>query len=118
MKQNDLSDITYELSPQNYEQIFNVYTDDVTGNTPFYFYNLLRTINIPANLSTSTYDTYTAKLNDTWPIIAWYSYQNVKLWWLVCATNQIINPLVQPVAGQELKILKPVYVRDILNNLT
>lgn len=111
MKQNDLSDVTYKLSSQAYENIFNVYTDD----DGFYFYNLLRTVNVPTDLDSSKYYVYEVVHNDTWPYIAWKNYRNVKLWWIITSTNQIIDPTVQPAPGVRLNILRPEVVRNLLN---
>lgn len=113
MKQNDLTDVSYQLAPQNYENIFSVYTDEDN----YYYYNLLRVINFPQDLDTSYYSTYTTITNDTWPTISWKFYKTVKLWWVICSVNQIINPIDQPVAGTSLKILNLNVVRNLLNTI-
>lgn len=113
MKQNDLPDARYTLPPQNLESIFNVYTDEEVG----YFYNLLRTVNFPEELDSSVYTTYTVQMNDTWPLIAWKSYGNVKLWWLICSVNGVQNALIPPTTGSTIKVLTSVTVKSLLNNL-
>lgn len=113
MKQNDLSDINYKLSSQQYENIFNVYVDADIG----YFYNLLRTVNFPTDLSKDVYDLYVIEPGDTWTLLSWKLYNSILLWWAICAVNNIQNPTELPVVGTEIKILKGVYLRDILNQL-
>lgn len=113
MKQNEIIDVKYKLSPQQYENIFNVYEDSELG----YFYNLLRTINFPKDISTDTYDIYTVEPMDTWPLISWKLYNSIYLWWVICSVNNIQNPTSTPPAGTELKILKPLYLRNILNSI-
>ena len=111
MKQNDLKDTTYTLTPQAYENIFNIYTDEDEQ----YYYNLLRTVNFPEELDKSTYVEYVVTHNDTWPILAWRAYRNVKMWWVIVAANQIIDPTVLPIPGSKLKVIKPETVRSLLN---
>lgn len=113
MKHNDVKNVSVKLSPQNYERIFNVYV----GESNEYFYNLIRTVNFPKELDPSVYTNYTTVLNDTWPGIAWQFYRNVKLWWVICAVNQIINPVLQPKVGTQLKILSINVLKTLLNNL-
>ncbi|MDD4110021.1 MAG: hypothetical protein PHS54_00545 [Clostridia bacterium] len=112
-KQNELTDVSYTLSPQQYENIFNVYEDSEIG----YFYNLLRTINFPADLNPDVYNIYVIEPNDTWPLISWKIYNSIFLWWSICALNNIVNPLAAMTPGIEIKVLKPMYLQNILNNI-
>ena len=113
MKQNEIANSNYTLSPQQYENIFNVYEDSDIG----YFYNLLRTINFPSDLSTDVYDIYVIESSDTWPLISWKVYNTILLWWVVCAANNIQNPTKMPAPGTKLKVLKGMYLRNILNTI-
>lgn len=115
MKQNDLTDTKYTLAPQNYENIFNVYTDDDVG----YFFNILRTVNFPDpdQLDTSVYDNYTIQPRDTWPLISWRSYGSILLWWSICATNHIDNPITPLIPGTVIKVIKQEYLQNILNDI-
>lgn len=113
MKQNDITDITYTLSPQQYENIFNVYEAADVG----YIYNLLRTINFPTDINSDVYNTYIIEPLDTWPLISWKLYNSIFLWWSICSLNNITNPLDMPVAGTEIKVLKPMYLQNILNSI-
>jgi hypothetical protein len=112
-KQNQLSDVTYTLSPQQYENIFNVYIDSDIG----YFYNLLKTVNFPPDLNSDVYDIYMIRPMDTWPLISWRMYNSIFLWWVICSVNNITNPLVMPSPGTEIKIVKTKYLQSILNNI-
>lgn len=113
MKQNDINDIKYTLPPQDYENIFSVETD--TDN--FYYYNLLRTVNFPVDLDPTSYTQYIVVTNDTWPLIAWKKYKDVRLWWIVCGANQIVNPVGHPEPGTVLKILNMSLVKTLLNTI-
>lgn len=113
MKQNDLKDINYKLSSQHYENIFSVYEDEEIG----YFYNLLKTVNFPEELSPDVYNIYIIRPQDTWPLISWRVYNTVFLWWAICAANNIQNPTEMPPAGTEIKILDAMYLRTILSTI-
>ena len=113
MKNNDVPNVSVKLTPQNYENIFNVYQD----SDDFWYYNLIKAVNFPAELDPSVYTVYTTVLNDTWPLIAWKYYQNVKLWWIICAANQISNSVIQPVPGTTLKVINSIVVKNLLNSL-
>lgn len=112
MKQNEIDNVN-KLKPQNYENIFNVY-ENTDG---MYYYNLLTTINFPTDLDPNTYTFYTVKTKDTWTKIAWDFYEDVKLWWVVCAANNVINPLEPLETGKQIKILTPITVRGVLNTI-
>lgn len=109
-KQNNLTELQ-ELDTFRYENLFNVYQNE--GNQ--FFYNLLAKVNFPINISEEYYDTYTVG-SDLMPytLISYKVYNTTLLWWLICATNQIINPVDFPAANTQLKILKPRYVREVL----
>jgi LysM repeat protein len=114
MKHNDVPNVSYKLTPQNYENIFNVFQD----GDGYYYYNLIKTVNFPTDLDATTYSEYTTQLNDTWALIAWNFYRNVKMWWIICAANQILNPVIQPAVGTKLKIINTVTARSVLNSLS
>ena len=89
-KQNQIKDVAVKkLSAQNIENLFNIYQRD-NGQ---YFYNILKTVNFPDDLDPEIYDQYVTKPKDTWPLIAYNFYKDVRLWWLICAVNQIVNPV-------------------------
>ena len=113
MKHNDVPNIESTIPLQDLENLFNVYQD----TNDFYFYNLSRTVYFPTNMDTSFYDGYLTQPKDTYPLIAWKFYKNVKLWWLICASNNIFNPVKQPDPGTPLKIIKPMMLNSILTEM-
>jgi hypothetical protein len=114
-RQNNIKDVVIKkLSSQNLENLFNIYKKD-NGQ---YFYNILKTVNFPEDIDPDIYSLYETKPKDTWPLIAYNEYSDVRLWWLICSMNQIINPLKQPAPGTILKILSPEIVRTVLTKLT
>ena len=113
-KQNEIKDVELKkLSAQNLENLFYVYQ---TENSE-YFYNILKTVNFPDDIDPSHYSNYVTKPKDTWPMISYNFYKDVKVWWLVCSINGIIDPTKQPVPGTVLKILHSDIVRGVLNRI-
>jgi len=112
MKYKDITtDVKIRLP--NMENIFDINTDE----DGFYYYNLSKTVYIPTDLDNTSFIYYTTKEKQTWTTIAYEFYNNVTLWWLVCSTNQIMNPVKQPTPGTIIKILKPELVTEIINKL-
>ena len=114
MRQNDINDFDVKkLASQNLENIFNVYqNEDET-----YYYNLLKTANFPDDIDPFLYSEYETNPGDTWPLIAWQFYKDVRLWWVICAVNNIQNPVAQPEASTLIKILDSSVVRDVLTKI-
>jgi len=109
-KQNNLTELQ-ELDTFRYENLFNVYQNE----SQQYFYNLLSKVNFPENISEEYYTIYTVG-NDSVPytLISYRVYNTISLWWLICAVNQITNPVCFPAPNTQLKILSPQYVREVL----
>jgi len=112
-KQNNITELP-SLNNYRYENLFNVYQNEANQ----YFYNLLSKVNFPANMDETYYTTYTVE-NDNlpWTFISNKFYGTIYLWWIICASNQINNPVYFPKAGTILKILNPIIVRNILQQL-
>lgn len=113
MYQNSISDLP-RLRKENYENIFNVYTDEEDR----YFYNLLQTVVIPSNLPENFYDNYVITYGDTWPFISYKIYNTPNLWWLITSVNNIDNPTIQPEISTQIKVLKTRYASLILSQIT
>ena len=114
MKITDITTSNNDITAENYENVFNIYNDE----NAFYYYDLLRKVDFPTELDPNTYDLYEAKPDDFYPLISYKAYNNIKLWWVICATNQIDNPLSAPEVGTILKIIKPYYVQSVLAKIS
>lgn len=102
-----------DITSNNYENIFNVYTD----KDGFYFFNLLKKVDFPSDLDPNVFDFYQIQPDDFYPIIAYKFYKDVKLFWIICAANQIDDPTSVPEIGSVIKIIKPEYLRNILTTI-
>lgn len=109
MIQNQISDLP-RLRLENYENIFNVYTDENNR----YFYNLLQSIILPPDLPKGYFNEYNVVYGDTWPLISYKNYDNTNLWWIILMSNNIIDPTQIAPPSTKLKILKPEIVSLVL----
>lgn len=112
MRQNSYKNLP-RLNNYNYENIFNVYTDE----SDKYFYNLLQTIEVPKNLPPGFYDSYDTTPGDTWPYISFKVYENPSLWWLITSINDIVDPTKQIEPATTLKILKTRYASLMISQI-
>ena len=110
--QNKLSDLPV-LKNLRYENIFKVYT---TGNSQYY-YNLLQSIFLPEKLNSDLIYYQSLNTKTPWTVVSFNAYKTIELWWLICLSNQIYNPVKFPDRGAVLKIIKPQYVPNILNEI-
>lgn len=110
--QNDIS-VLPQLNAYNYENLFSVYRDTATDP---YYYNILNTVALPATLDPSVYYNYVVPGDFvSWTNLSYKIYGTIKLWWIICLSNNIVNPVQFPTSGATLKIIKPEMVREILN---
>ena len=98
------------IDDQFYENIFNVYKVD-----KHYIYNILRKVGIPDTALDERYF-YNAVIHASvpWTAISYQQYNTIKLWWLLCIVNKIINPVVNVEAGTIIRVLHPEYISDVL----
>ena len=106
-----------EIPENSYENIFRIYTSKYFSDKEFYFYNILNSIYIPKDVPPAYYYTITINRLLPWTAISYNEYRTMNLWWLICAVNQISNPVRYPVPGTQLKIIRPEFVRTILDNI-
>ena len=107
-----------QIPSVSYENIFRVYSTENSSNTNFYYFNLLNSVYFPENIPTSMYYTITLNKRLPWTAISYNEYRSTDLWWLIALTNNIFNPIYYPAPGSILKIIKPEFVKLILNEIT
>ncbi len=101
---------------QDFANFFNVYSDPVLGKD-FITYSINKSVTIDIDESSDAILLYQVKQGDHWTILSWKYYGTHRLWWLLCKTNMVVNPLIPPQAGTYIKILNQAYVSDILSSL-
>ena len=80
-------------------------------------FNLMTRIKIPSNINPVYYVEYSPKQNESFQSISYKFYNTIKLWWLICATNNIFNATSGAIVQTRLKIIKPEFVQTILSEL-
>ena len=108
---NEVSEIG-NLHSTAYERIFNMYKDG-----DFYAYNILRTVKIPENLDPSTFTYVKIAGKMSWTALSFAEYRTIRLWWLICVANGILNPVLLPEPGTVVKIITPASVRTVINTI-
>mgnify|MGYP003341150622 CR=1 FL=1 len=99
------------LSDLRYENIFKMYqTSD--GR---YFYNILKKVSFPTNLSENIFYTITVNERVPWTTISYNAYGTIELWWLIMLVNNLTNPVSVP--RGTIKILKMDYVRPVISEI-
>jgi len=110
---NDKDKLIVEgLTTNSRLQMFNVIKDD----TSEYYFNIFKNYSIPEYIldDTTMYDTYIVDNADWWDNISAHWYDTSELWWLICWTNEIVNPYEDIYAGQIIKIFKREYYGRIV----
>ena len=110
-KQNSISELD-NLVDYALENIFNVYKDG-----DYHAYNILKTVRIPADLDPSTFIYVRIDGKITWTQISQLEYGTIRLWWLICVANGILNPVLLPEPGTVVKIITPASVRTVINTI-
>lgn len=111
---NEIDDLP-TLDPTFYENIFKVYQKD-----SYYFFNILRKVtlvNEDKAVDPELYDNVIIDGPYSWTLISYKEYGTINLWWLICSINNIKNPVKLPEVGSIIKIIKPKYVKQLLQNI-
>jgi|10_taG_2_1085330.scaffolds.fasta_scaffold00440_20 hypothetical protein len=108
-----LSGETARLSDYEYENIFKMFrTDD-----GFYGYNILKTVIMPEDLEPSLYDVVIVDRKMSWTNLSFLEYGTIKLWWVICLTNKIQNPVQFPAQGMRLRIIKKDFIPHLIKRI-
>jgi len=102
------------LKSYRYENIFKLYKT----NSDQYYYNLIQSVFLPDKIDEDFvyYQLVTKEM--PWTAVSFNAYKTIELWWLICLTNKIYNPIKLPKENQLLKIIKPQYVPNVVNEIT
>jgi vacuolar-type H+-ATPase subunit C/Vma6 len=84
------------------------------------YYNISRTMRFDNmdSIPESMYQTYEIHLGDTWTNISFKFFKTIKLWWLICKFNNIINPFAELIPGKFIKIPSESIVEMILDAIS
>lgn len=111
-KQNSITELE-QLKSTRYENIFKLYKNEDS----IYYYNLLQSIYLPENIDDTLVYYQQVSTKMPWTAISFNAYKTIDLWWLICLTNKVYNPVKFPENGAVIKIIKPQYVSNILDEI-
>lgn len=110
---NNLKSIVIEkkLDTYNFANLFNVV--EIGENS---YFNICKTIHFEnqENIPETYYFDYEIGEADTWTNISFKFYNTIKLWWLICKFNNIINPFTELIPGKRIKIPNENIIEKIL----
>jgi len=75
------------LDISNYERIFKVY-ETLKDDKSFYFYNILKKIELPAIIDDSVIEYYTVRADMPLTTVSYKIYGDIKLWWIIYLVNR------------------------------
>lgn len=117
LTQNQIEDLP-DIDTDRYENIFNVYKIDKDDETSYYYFNILKKITIDTdNIDPGVFKYVKITKPIPWTTLSYDNYRTQHLWWLILATNKIINPLELPQTGNIYKIIRREYVSTILSQI-
>ncbi len=111
--QNNIDELP-ELELYRYENIFKVYE---TGEKNFFFYNILKKIKLPDDLSNNFFDFLVLNKNTPLTTISYEIYGTTYLWWLILIVNNIDNPVKSLPVGKKIRYVKTNFIKDVLDSI-
>jgi len=110
--QNNINDLP-RLNSTRYENIFKIYKEkDI-----YYYYNIIQSLYLPSNIDEEKVYYMVISNRMPWTTISYNAYKTIDLWWLICLANSIYNPVEFPRVGTSVRVIKSVYVNDILKDI-
>jgi hypothetical protein len=109
--QNNIPDLP-TLESYRFENIFRVYE---TGERDYYFYNIIKKIELPDDLNSNYFDAIKLVKKSPLTTISYNAYGTMHLWWLILIVNNISNPVKNLPVGRDIRIVKPKYIKLVVD---
>lgn len=110
-----------DLNDFSYENIFNVYleahNDGDKMNPSHFAYNILKAVKMPPDIDPESFVYVEIVGKIAWTQLSFLEYGTIRLWWLICITNGILNPVTLPEPGSVIKVIKPAYVKTVISTI-
>lgn len=116
--QNNITALS-SLDTTSYERIFKVF-EAKSDNKNFYFYNILKKIELPPNINDEYLSFYNVNSNLPMTILSYKIYGDMKLWWLIYLLNKKelgTNIFVVP-GSTQIQYIKPEIIPTVLQQIT
>ena len=101
-----------DLESYDFENIFKLCFDP---DKSAYFYNIIKTVNVPNTIDRSLFITHTVHAQQSMTALSYSIYGTPKLWWLICVVNNISNPVQFLPAGASVKAIKPRHISYVVD---
>ena len=111
--QNNIEELV-DLEIYRYENIFKVYN---TGEKDFYFYNILKTINLPDNLDNNFFGFINLKKRIPLTTLSYEIYGTTYLWWLILIVNKIKNTIRDLPSSKKIRYVKNEFIKDVTDSI-
>ena len=95
---------------------FNVLKDEDRVTEYLNIFKSLK-LNVDEETTMAYFETYETENDDWWDNISFNVYGTPYLWWVVALFNDVINPFEELDEGQNLKILKPVFIFSLFKDM-
>ena len=116
--QNDITGLK-TLDLEHYERIFKVFQAE-NDSKKFYFYNILKKIQMPDNINSDFTDIYNTKSAIPFTTASYNIYGDIRLWWLLYLINKenIGNNIFVIPPSTQLKYIKIEYLTLVFKQIT
>ena len=96
--------------------IYNIFRITETGQS---FLNHFRSFEIVSGVKNDNayFDPYTVLEDDWWDNISYQSYGTSSYWYLLCLTNDVVNPYEELITGTKVKVLKGSYLYQVFKGM-
>ena len=105
-----------KLKQTSFLRAFNLLQDSDRVTKYLNIFKSLK-LNTSEEFDLSFFETYETENDDWWDNISYNVYGTPHLWWVVALFNNIFNPYEELDEGQNLKILKPVFVFTLFKDM-
>jgi hypothetical protein len=104
------------LEQERYENIFKVYEIEKSSNNFYYFYNILKKIEMPDTLDRDIVGKLDINVKLPWTTLSYKLYGTQYLWWLLFLLNKPKN-IFYAEAGSEIEYVKPDYITQVVDSI-
>lgn len=104
------------ISPNRYENIFNVYEAETNGKV-FPYYNITNKILLPDDIDGTLLSTVTFNIKTPWTLAAFALYGSMYYWYLLFVLNKNLTSKFYISPGETITYIKPEYLGTIVTKI-
>lgn len=104
------------LEGERYENIFKVYDVYKQDNNFYYFYNILKKIEVPSKFDRNIVETLELNTSLPWTTLSYKLYGTQYLWWLLFLINKPKN-IFYAESGTTIEYIKSDFIGQVIDNI-